>query len=144
MAGGVDDGNVVLGSLELPQSNIDGDATLALGLQLVHDPSILEGALQVFIIKVQYPNLKRQFSEFLQGYTEYMTSKEISSAVLIIEKEKNVLESRDMDLSRLLGLLLELLDGSLVNTSTLERTVEKLQVIQRSHVYKSCSNDQEA
>merc|ERR1719158_703063 len=66
VAGGVDDGNVVLGSLELPQSNVDGDATLTLGLQLVHDPSILEGAL-----------------------------------------------------ARLLGLLLELLDGSLVNTSTL-------------------------
>merc|ERR1719339_717968 len=66
MAGGVDDGDVVLGSLELPQSDVDGDATLALGLQLVHDPCILEGSL-----------------------------------------------------ARLLGLLLELLDGPLVNTSTL-------------------------
>merc|ERR1719237_706103 len=45
MAGGVDDGDVVLGSLELPQSDVDGDATLALGLQLVHDPRILEGSL---------------------------------------------------------------------------------------------------
>merc|ERR1712158_101860 len=44
MAGGVDDGDVVLGSLELPESNVDGDATLALGLELVHDPGILEGA----------------------------------------------------------------------------------------------------
>merc|ERR1740123_372942 len=66
MAGGVDDGDVVLGSLELPQSNVDGDATLPLGLQLVHDPRILEGAL-----------------------------------------------------ARLLGLLLELLNGPLVNTSAL-------------------------
>merc|ERR1719507_503687 len=66
MAGGVDDGDVVLGSLELPKSNVDGDATLALGLELVHDPGILEGAL-----------------------------------------------------ARLLGLLLELLDGPLVNTSAL-------------------------
>ena len=46
MAGGVDDGDVVLGSLELPESNVDGDATLALGLELVHDPGILEGALK--------------------------------------------------------------------------------------------------
>ena len=46
MAGGVDDGDVVLGSLELPEGNVDGDATLALGLQLVHHPGILEGALR--------------------------------------------------------------------------------------------------
>merc|ERR1719356_2252365 len=66
MAGGVDDGDVVLGSLKLPQSNVDGDSTLTLRLQLVHDPSILEGAL-----------------------------------------------------SRLLSLLLELLNGPLVNTTAL-------------------------
>ena len=46
MSGGVDDGDIVLGSLELPESNVDGDATLALGLELVHDPGILEGALE--------------------------------------------------------------------------------------------------
>merc|ERR1719264_447339 len=45
MAGGVDDGDVVLGGLKLPKSNVDGDTTLALGLQLVHDPRILEGTL---------------------------------------------------------------------------------------------------
>merc|ERR1719150_416555 len=66
MAGGVDDGDVVLGSLEFPESDINGDTTLTLGLQLVHDPGILEGAL-----------------------------------------------------ARLLSLLLELLDGPLVNTSAL-------------------------
>merc|ERR1719495_2106487 len=66
MAGGVDDGDVVLGSLELPEGDINGDTTLTLGLQLVHDPGIFEGAL-----------------------------------------------------ARLLSLLLELLDGPLVNTSTL-------------------------
>merc|ERR1719309_233724 len=66
VARGVDDGDVVLGSLELPEGDIDGDTTLTFGLQLVHDPGILEGAL-----------------------------------------------------ARLLSLLLELLDGSLVNTSTL-------------------------
>ena len=36
---------ILLGSLELPESNVDGDATLALGLQLVHHPRILEGTL---------------------------------------------------------------------------------------------------
>merc|ERR1719220_2577879 len=45
MAGGVDDGDVVLGGLKLPKSNVNGDTTLALGLQLVHDPRILEGTL---------------------------------------------------------------------------------------------------
>merc|ERR1719262_1935092 len=45
VAGGVDDGDVVLWSLELPEGDINGDTTLTLGLQLVHDPGILEGAL---------------------------------------------------------------------------------------------------
>merc|ERR1711963_1031315 len=66
VARGVDDGHVVLGSLEFPESNVDGDTTLALGLQLVHHPGVLEGAL-----------------------------------------------------ARLLGLLLELLDGPLVNSTAL-------------------------
>jgi hypothetical protein len=34
-----------LGSLELPESNVDGDTTLTLGLQLVEDPCVLEGTL---------------------------------------------------------------------------------------------------
>lgn len=42
---GIDDGDIVLGGLELPESDIDGDTTLTLGLQLVKHPSILEGAL---------------------------------------------------------------------------------------------------
>ena len=46
VAGGVDDCDIVLGGLKLPESNVNGDSTLALRLQLVHDPSILEGALQ--------------------------------------------------------------------------------------------------
>merc|ERR1719328_626746 len=66
MSGGIDDGHVVLGSLELPESDVDGNTTLTLGLQFVQHPGILEGTL-----------------------------------------------------SGLLGLLLELLDGPLVNTSTL-------------------------
>merc|ERR1719188_1734109 len=63
---GVDDGDVVLGGLELPESDIDGDTTLTLSLQLVEHPSIFKGSL-----------------------------------------------------SGLLRFLLELLDGSLVNTTTL-------------------------
>lgn len=39
------DGDIVLGSLELPQSNVDGDTTLTLGLELVKDPCVLEGTL---------------------------------------------------------------------------------------------------
>jgi hypothetical protein len=35
----------VFGGLELPEGDIDGDTTLTLGLELVQDPSILEGAL---------------------------------------------------------------------------------------------------
>ena len=42
---GIDDGDIVLGSLELPESNVDGDTTHTLGLELVEHPSILEGAL---------------------------------------------------------------------------------------------------
>ena len=44
--GGVDDVDVVLGGLKLPKRKVHGDSTLVLRLQLVHDPSILEGALQ--------------------------------------------------------------------------------------------------
>lgn len=40
-----DDGDVVLGSLELPEGDIDGDTTLTLGLELVKNPGILEGTL---------------------------------------------------------------------------------------------------
>lgn len=36
---------MVLGSLELPEGDIDGDTALTLGLQLVEDPGILEGTL---------------------------------------------------------------------------------------------------
>ena len=36
-----------LGGLELPESDIDGDTTLTLGLELVHHPCILEGALDI-------------------------------------------------------------------------------------------------
>ncbi len=39
------DGDIVPGGLELPESNIDGDTTLTLGLELVQHPCVLEGAL---------------------------------------------------------------------------------------------------
>jgi hypothetical protein len=32
-----------LGGLELPESDVDGDTTLTLSLQLVEDPRVLEG-----------------------------------------------------------------------------------------------------
>ena len=38
VARGVDDGDHVLGRLELPEGNVDRDTTLALGLQLVEHP----------------------------------------------------------------------------------------------------------
>ena len=41
----VDDGDIVLGSLELPEGNVDGDTTLTLGFELVEHPRVLEGAL---------------------------------------------------------------------------------------------------
>ena len=45
MSGRVNDGHIELGSFKLPQSDVDGDAPLALGLQLVEDPGVLEGSL---------------------------------------------------------------------------------------------------
>merc|ERR1719420_2658666 len=66
MSGGINDGDIVLGSLELPESDVNGDTSLTLGLQLVKNPGVLERSL-----------------------------------------------------ARLRGLLLELLDGSLVDTSAL-------------------------
>merc|ERR1719282_792878 len=45
VAGGINDGDVVLGGFELPESDIDGDTTFTFGLQLVQNPSVLEGSL---------------------------------------------------------------------------------------------------
>lgn len=39
------DGDIVLGSLELPEGNVDRDTTLTLGLKLVQNPGVLEGTL---------------------------------------------------------------------------------------------------
>ena len=40
---GVNDSNHVLGGLELPEGDVDGDTTFTLGLELVKNPSVLEG-----------------------------------------------------------------------------------------------------
>merc|ERR1719244_427411 len=46
---GINDGDIVLGGLELPESNIDGDSSLTLSLQFVKNPGILEGSLSRFL-----------------------------------------------------------------------------------------------
>jgi len=75
-----DDSDIVLGSLKLPESNVDSDTTLTLSLQLVQHPSVLEGTLS-------------EFSSFL----------------------------------------LELLDGTLVDTTTLDSAVNQLPKHQMIH-----------
>ena len=48
MAGSVDDGDVVLVDLELPESDVDGDTTLMLGLQVVqHTQAYLKELLPI-------------------------------------------------------------------------------------------------
>ena len=49
VTGGIDDGDLVLRGLELPQGNVDGDTTLTLRLELVEHPGVLEGALAEFV-----------------------------------------------------------------------------------------------
>ena len=51
VAGGINNGDIVLGGLKLPESDIDGDTTFTLGLQLVQNPSVLEGTLAHLEIK---------------------------------------------------------------------------------------------
>jgi len=45
VAWGINDGDVVVLCLELPQSDVNGDTTLTLSLEFVQNPGILEGAL---------------------------------------------------------------------------------------------------
>jgi len=45
MARGIDDSDIVLRGLELPEGDINGDTTLTLSLELVKNPGILEGTL---------------------------------------------------------------------------------------------------
>lgn len=49
------DGDIVLGGLELPEGDIDGDTTLTLGLELVKNPSVLEGLLAQLFGFLQVP-----------------------------------------------------------------------------------------
>jgi len=48
MTRGVNDSDHVFGGFELPESDINGDTTLTFGLELVKNPSILEGTLAEF------------------------------------------------------------------------------------------------
>ena len=48
VTGSINNSDVVLGGLELPESDIDGDTTLTLGLEFVKDPCVLEGTLAEF------------------------------------------------------------------------------------------------
>ena len=48
VSGGIDDSELVLGRLELPQGNVDGDTTFTFSLQVVQDPGVLEGAFTKF------------------------------------------------------------------------------------------------
>ena len=45
MARSINDGDVVLIGLKFPESDIDGNTTFTLGLELVQNPGILEGTL---------------------------------------------------------------------------------------------------
>merc|ERR1719210_1268557 len=42
MSRSINDGHIVLGGLKLPQSNVNGDTSLTLGLQFVKNPGVLE------------------------------------------------------------------------------------------------------
>lgn len=48
MAGGINNGERELGGLELPEGNINGDTTFTLGLEVIKNPSVLEGLLAHF------------------------------------------------------------------------------------------------
>lgn len=48
MSRGINDSDIVLGRLKLPEGDINRDSTLTLGLEFVQDPGVLEGALAHF------------------------------------------------------------------------------------------------
>jgi len=48
VAWGIDDSDFVLGGLELPESDIDGDTTFTLSLQFVEHPCVFEGRFAEF------------------------------------------------------------------------------------------------
>ena len=78
-------GNHVFGGLELPESDIDGDTTLTLSLELVEHPGCDDASLRLHI-----------------GYGRL-----------------DVLTILEGTLAELSSLLFELLDGTLVDTTTL-------------------------
>jgi hypothetical protein len=45
VSGGIDDGEVIFGGLELPKGDINGNTSLPLTLELVHNPGVFEGGL---------------------------------------------------------------------------------------------------
>uniref|UniRef100_T1H0C3 Uncharacterized protein n=1 Tax=Megaselia scalaris TaxID=36166 RepID=T1H0C3_MEGSC len=46
---GINDGNIVLGGFEFPQSNIDGDTTFTFSLQFVQNPGVFERSFAHFL-----------------------------------------------------------------------------------------------
>jgi hypothetical protein len=51
----VNDGDLVLGGLELPKSNVDGDTTLTLGLEFVKNPCVLERGYTIVSSDAAWP-----------------------------------------------------------------------------------------
>jgi hypothetical protein len=49
VAWGINNGEVVLGTLELPESNINSNTTLSFSLEFIQNPSVLEGSLSDFL-----------------------------------------------------------------------------------------------
>jgi hypothetical protein len=67
------DSDIVPGGLEFPESNIDGDTTLALSLELVQHPCVLEGAfaqLGSFLhpLSVSRSQMKIKLYEGVEGW----------------------------------------------------------------------------
>lgn len=48
VTGGIDDGEVIFSSFELPEGNIDGDTSFSFSFKLVQNPSVLERTLTSF------------------------------------------------------------------------------------------------
>lgn len=63
MSWGINDGDVILGSLELPQGDINGDTSFTLSLQLVQNPGVLEGTLT-------HLNKQNTLSRYYYRYTK--------------------------------------------------------------------------
>jgi len=97
VTGSVNDGDIVLLSLELPQSDIDGDTTLALGLELVKNPGILERTLAEFggfLLLVVSINVAYQIEDFLdvgsvRGPCQFVQRKWGHRVGLPLQEKKN-------------------------------------------------------